>query len=111
MSDQDMEDYLHLWRLIGHLMGVDPAIGASLASMQQSEAMLESCCLHLVEPDHTSSFIARNVLASVALYSPTKYSVEVCTCTNNLSYPSNSAMLLVLDHLGDCKHVGYVAVC
>lgn len=78
MSMQDMEDYLHLWRLIGHYMGVDSVLGAQVFDFESTEAMLESVMLHLVEPDDTSAFISFNVLESVARYSPTKYTVEVC---------------------------------
>mmetsp|Transcript_28609 Transcript_28609/g.54710 ORF Transcript_28609/g.54710 Transcript_28609/m.54710 type:complete len:470 (+) Transcript_28609:248-1657(+) len=76
MSMQDMEDYLHLWRLIGHYMGVDSVLGAQVFDFESTEAMLESVMLHLVEPDDTSAFISFNVLESVARYSPTKYTVE-----------------------------------
>ena len=65
---RDMDSYLHLWRYIGHLMGVTSPLGDLLGDLPSAEAALESIMLHLVEPDASSSLIAANVLESVAVH-------------------------------------------
>jgi hypothetical protein len=67
-SRRDMESFLHLWRYIGHLMGVCAPLGDMLEDLDRAEAALESIMLHLVEPDASSSHIAANVLESVAVH-------------------------------------------
>ncbi|KAF9965761.1 hypothetical protein BGZ70_004179 [Mortierella alpina] len=53
MTTQEREDYLHLWRYIGYMMGVDDFLGVTLTP-ERADACLESIVLHLADPDADS---------------------------------------------------------
>ena len=61
LTPADYEAYLHLWRYVGHLIGVrdeyNPCTNMNLAG-----GTTESIVLHLLTPDGRSGEVARNVL-------------------------------------------------
>ncbi|KAG0247118.1 hypothetical protein BG011_001996 [Mortierella polycephala] len=65
MTTQEREDYLHLWRYIGHMMGVDNVLNATI-SPERADACLESIVLHLVDPDAESGRLCEGLLKSMA---------------------------------------------
>ncbi|KAF9921665.1 hypothetical protein BGZ65_010166, partial [Modicella reniformis] len=65
MTRQEREDYLHLWRYVGYLMGVDDIFGAT-KSPELADACLESIILHSVEPDPESGKLCASLLKSMA---------------------------------------------
>lgn len=76
VSESTMTDFLHLWAVIGHLMGVDgrvcaaAGLGGCMASPAAAAAALESICAHILEPNPSSSRIATHVIDAVALRRP-----------------------------------------
>eukprot|EP00854_Cymbomonas_tetramitiformis_P012507 gene12507-14779_t len=84
-SHEDMEDYLHLWRVIGHLMGVQPALLQRMESLWGAQAALESVVLHLVEPDASTRRLANHLIASMVGRLPTGRSeMEMAGLTRRL---------------------------
>lgn len=77
-SDEEVECYWHLWRVIGFLIGIDdscyPAATKALANkcdeLRGGQALLESIAAHLVLPDPSSRRIALHVISSVSYRPP-----------------------------------------
>jgi len=65
MSQQEREDYLHLWRYVGYVMGVDDLVGAT-RSPELADACLESIVLHLSDPNEEGGKLAASLLKSMA---------------------------------------------
>ncbi|KAF9564453.1 hypothetical protein EC968_004505 [Mortierella alpina] len=53
MTTQEREDYLHLWRYVGYMMGVDDILGVT-QTPGRADACVESLVLHLADPDAES---------------------------------------------------------
>lgn len=64
LTAQEREDYTHLWRYIGYLMGVLDEYNAC-TSYARSRAYLESIVMHLIDPDETSRYLANHVINAV----------------------------------------------
>ena len=75
LSDQEMRDYTHLWRYIGHLMGILPEYNPC-DSYARSKAALESIIMHVIDPDDTSEYLSHHVIRSLELKRPTRWSFE-----------------------------------
>lgn len=71
---QEMEDYNHLWRYIGWLMGVESAIVDAGSDIASSKAQLESILIHLIEPDENVAKMVNNVLLSIVNRPPRNFS-------------------------------------
>jgi hypothetical protein len=66
-SASEMECYLHMWRYIGHLMGVEPRLNAApMDTLGGAQAMLESIASHVVAPEPCARDITMHVLGSVS---------------------------------------------
>jgi hypothetical protein len=66
-SASEMECYLHMWRYIGHLMGVEPRLNAApMDTLGGAQAMLESIASHVVSPEPCARDITMHVLGSVS---------------------------------------------
>lgn len=61
MTTQEREDYLHLWRYIGYIMGVDDILGA-VKTPDRADACIESITLHLSDPDTESGKMCATLL-------------------------------------------------
>ncbi|KFH63216.1 hypothetical protein MVEG_10627 [Podila verticillata NRRL 6337] len=72
MTIQEREDYLHLWRYIGHMMGVDDSFLSATTSPERADAALESIVLHLTDPDESSGRMCASLLHNMA--SPSRLS-------------------------------------
>ena len=72
----DEEAYLHLWRYIGHLIGVHDDINPC-SSYDRSGAVLESIVIHLMHPDEQSGVLARHLVNSVTYRWPLNWSYEM----------------------------------
>ncbi|KAL3899422.1 MAG: hypothetical protein SGPRY_012642 [Prymnesium sp.] len=59
--------YLHLWRYIGWLMGVDDDCNPC-RSMDEARAWLQSITMHILEPDELSIRLAHHMLRAPAEY-------------------------------------------
>ncbi|KAF9575046.1 hypothetical protein EC968_004543 [Mortierella alpina] len=53
MTIQEREDYLHLWRYVGYMLGVDDILGVT-ETPELADACLESIVLHLGNPSSES---------------------------------------------------------
>lgn len=71
MTPQEREDYLHLWRYIGYMMGVDDTLAAT-TTPERADACLESIVLHLTDPDESSGKMCASLLHNMA--SPSRLS-------------------------------------
>lgn len=65
MTSQEREDYLHLWRYIGYMMGVDDILGAT-RTPERADACLESIVMHLADPDAESGRMCSTLLTNMA---------------------------------------------
>ncbi|KAH8076573.1 DUF2236-containing protein [Aureococcus anophagefferens] len=63
VSEEEEGDYLHLWRYLGHLLGVRDEHNPC-ASYAAAKATLESIVVHILEPDADSKKLARAMLAA-----------------------------------------------
>jgi len=69
VSEQQQADFVHLWRLIGRLMGVLDELNPCTDYLR-CKAMLESIAMHQLRPDAVSTQLAHHVLQSVVEWSP-----------------------------------------
>ena len=75
LSSADEDAYIHLWRYIGYLIGVNEDINPC-TDKNRAGGLLESAIRHLLQPDKRSGELARHLLRSVAGRSPTYFSYE-----------------------------------
>jgi len=61
LSDEDQHAYMHLWRYIGWLMGVEEENNPCV-DVPHGKAALESIVMHLLEPDRDSIAVAHHLL-------------------------------------------------
>ncbi|KAG0051265.1 hypothetical protein BGZ83_003899 [Gryganskiella cystojenkinii] len=64
MTMQEREDYLHLWRYVGYIMGVDDILGATLTP-DRADACIESITLHLSDPNLESGKMCAKLLKNI----------------------------------------------
>ncbi|CAO3565595.1 unnamed protein product [Mortierella alpina] len=57
MTAQERGDYLHVWRYVGHMMGVDDVLGAT-QTPQRADACLDSIVIHIADPGKESGRLA-----------------------------------------------------
>ncbi|KAF9583087.1 hypothetical protein BGW38_010273, partial [Lunasporangiospora selenospora] len=55
MSEAEKDDYLHLWRYIGFLMGCSEETLAFIPTVQKADAIRQSLMLHVVDIDASSA--------------------------------------------------------
>ncbi|KAF9574500.1 hypothetical protein EC968_006305 [Mortierella alpina] len=65
MTAQEREDYLHLWRYVGYMMGVDDTLGVT-QTPERADACLDSIVLHLADPDTESGRLCSTLLRNIA---------------------------------------------
>jgi len=65
LDAKDQEAYMHLWRYIGWVMGVEEAYNPCV-NVKQGKAALESIVMHLLEPDQDSIAVAHHLLRAPA---------------------------------------------
>lgn len=76
IDDSAMEDYLHLWRLIGHWMGIHEDHNTHMGSLTAAQSMLESLVAHVMtEPDASTRRLVLSTLRSVAYRLPLAWSM------------------------------------
>jgi hypothetical protein len=63
VGEDEEGDYLHLWRYLGHLLGVRDEHNPC-ASYAAAKATLESIVVHILEPDADSKKLAKAMLAA-----------------------------------------------
>jgi hypothetical protein len=73
LSEQEIADYIALWRWVAHLMGTPTEW---FASPHRAKAMMESLLISEIQPSETSKTLANNVLVGLAGKPPTYASSE-----------------------------------
>ena len=75
ISNRECEDYMHLWRLIGHWLGLPPEITARLDSVASAQCLLESILPHIINSDDSSSRLVLASLRAVSYRAPFYWSM------------------------------------
>lgn len=70
MSDEYMDDYLHMWRYIGYLVGLTEDHNTHMTCIRRAQDMLESIASHIVHPDATSKSIGLHVIDAISFRAP-----------------------------------------
>eukprot|EP00611_Tribonema_gayanum_P003497 TRINITY_DN1273_c0_g1_i2.p1 TRINITY_DN1273_c0_g1~~TRINITY_DN1273_c0_g1_i2.p1 ORF type:complete len:250 (-),score=39.55 TRINITY_DN1273_c0_g1_i2:28-777(-) len=65
LSDQEQEDYVHLWRLVGYYMGIDEQCNPC-TSVAAAKAVLTTTLQHQYNPTAASQQLANHVLECMA---------------------------------------------
>ena len=91
LSSYDKHCYLHLWRYIGHLIGVKNKYNMCY-SENIARGSIESIVLHLLHPNSNSCVVASKVIGAVSDRPPLKWSNK---CHNQ------AARMLIGPDLGD----------
>ncbi|KAF9432403.1 hypothetical protein BGZ76_010845, partial [Entomortierella beljakovae] len=69
LSDQEREDYMHAWRYIGHMLGVEDVFGLT-HSADKALAGLQSLMMHVFNPQEESGVLMRGLLKPLAFKIP-----------------------------------------
>ncbi|KAF9976858.1 hypothetical protein BGZ73_007657 [Actinomortierella ambigua] len=64
MTRQEQEDFLHVWRYIGYMMGVDPVFDPA-NSVDRANATLDSIVLHVIDPTDSGGQLCAGLLQSM----------------------------------------------
>ncbi|CAM6109917.1 unnamed protein product [Calypogeia fissa] len=96
LSCEEEFAYLHVWRLIGHYMGVEPE-NNPLTSHEDALAAFQSILYHISQPDDLSVHLAHSILRAVADKPPLKQSFE---------FHSACSRALLGDALSDALQLG-----
>ena len=76
LTRADEDAYIHLWRYIGYLIGVQEEYNPC-TDKEHACGLMESAILHLMKPDDRSGELARHLLMSVANRPPLYFSYEM----------------------------------
>ena len=76
LTRREKEAYLHLWRYIGYLIGVQEDVNPC-TSIERAQGALESVVLHLLHPNERSKTLANHVLRAVSYRPPTDFSPQL----------------------------------
>lgn len=84
VSNQQCEDYMHLWRLIGHWLGMPDEFTARFDSVASAQCLLESILPHIINSDESSSRLVFASLRAVAFRAPFYWSMSDLVCISRL---------------------------
>lgn len=101
LPDEDQRAYLHLWRLLGHLLGLRDEYNPCRRDVPYAKAFLESIVMHLLDPDPLSVRVAHHLLRAPA--SRTGRGNEERFFIRNASV----TRLLIGDSLGDALELPF----
>ena len=94
LSDSDQHAYMHLWRYIGWLIGIEEEHNPCV-DVAHGKAALESIVMHLLEPDEDSIAVAHHLLRSPA------------RGDSGLSFRQQLCRRFLGDQLADALHLPY----
>ena len=94
VSDEDEENYLHLWRYVGFLLGIPDSLNPCV-SLQRARAIEQSICLHILYPDKDSINLAHHLLKCV----PGRFSHRAAWCRHLIGDKLADALELPLPNL------------
>ncbi|KAF9579952.1 hypothetical protein BGW38_003582 [Lunasporangiospora selenospora] len=72
MEKQERDDYMHLWRYVGYLMGIDDVLGATVSSTM-ADAAIDSIVLHLASPDEKSGRMLTSTLFNLSAFPESRW--------------------------------------
>ena len=70
ISDAAFNGYLHLFRYVGHLVGINEAHNTHMGSYRAAQVMVESIATHIVQPDDSSRRIGLHVIDAISYRQP-----------------------------------------
>ena len=100
----EQEAYLHMWRYIGHLLGVRDGCNPCARDVPYAKAFLESIVVHLLQPDDLSVRVAHHLLRAPAAAAASSESKVHRDFVRN----AQLTRLLVGDELGDALCLPFV---
>ncbi|KAL1528046.1 hypothetical protein AB1Y20_009413 [Prymnesium parvum] len=65
-SKEEQQAYLHMWRYIGWLLGVEDDCNPCHATTEEARVWLESIIMHILEPDELSTRLSAHLLRATA---------------------------------------------
>jgi len=74
MRQQEIDDYIALWRYVGYLIGCPTDFFATTA---KAKAVMESLLLYEIQPTQTSKILANNIIKSLESRPPTWASADM----------------------------------
>ncbi|KAF9968170.1 hypothetical protein BGZ70_006147 [Mortierella alpina] len=78
MTTQERGDFLHVWRYVGYIMGVDDVLGV-IQTPERAEACMESMRLHLEKPNVDSGRMCSTMFHN--LTTPRRHVVQITKTT------------------------------
>lgn len=78
LRQQEVVDFLALWRYVGYLVGCPTNF---LATPAKAKAVMESLLLHEINPAHTSRILANNIIKSLEAHPPLCSSAGMLTAS------------------------------
>lgn len=78
LRQQEIEDYIALWRYIGHLLGTPTEYFATPA---RAKAMMESLLMNEIDPTETSKLLANNIIRALDDQPPGYASADMLTAS------------------------------
>ena len=102
LPEAEQEAFLHLWRYMGHLLGVAETHNPCAGGMRLAKARLESIILHLLHPDELSVRVATHLLKAPYAH--------LCAprAARGFELSAQMTRLLVGDELGDALGLPFV---
>jgi hypothetical protein len=104
LTQREREAYIHLWRYIGYLIGVECRYNPC-TSVNRARGAVESIVLHLLHPDARSMAVAKHVISAVSYRAPLEWSPNMhaqmargllgASLANALDLPDNTDSPLV----------------
>ncbi|KAF9941708.1 hypothetical protein BGZ75_002869 [Mortierella antarctica] len=74
MTTQERGDYLHVWRYVGYMMGMDDLLGVT-ETPERADACVESIRLHLESPDLESGRLVSTMFHNIASQSSSCFKI------------------------------------
>ena len=102
LPEAEQEAFLHLWRYMGHLLGVAEMHNPCAGGMRLAKARLESIILHLLKPDELSVRVATHLLKAPYAH------LSAPRAARGFELSAQMTRLLVGDELGDALGLPFV---
>ena len=102
LPEAEQEAFLHLWRYMGHLLGVAETHNPCAGGMRLAKARLESIILHLLQPDELSVRVATHLLKAPYAH------LSAPRAARGFELSAQMTRLLVGDELGDALGLPFV---
>jgi hypothetical protein len=112
LTNYEIEAYLHLWRYIGYIIGVDEENNKCL-SVHVARGAVESIIMHLLHPDARSRQVANNVINGICNRPPLKWSMALHSevARHLLHDPLADALALKRGSVWVWLYAKYVMIC